>query len=154
MKTEVDNYRGWEITFDTDKESFTAYSNTHDSEVEKPSYASIKKYIDDFLKDNQNFKPFMVEYDPTGYSSREKSVKVIGLRKDNAFVGEDENGKKFQIGKYEEDSYILAVPENVAVVAEYKRLLDEADKYRDLAKKYIEKNLKRKTLLEIKKELL
>ena len=61
MKVFIENYRGWDISFDTDKESFYAQSDEYDVGETKKSFASAKKYIDDFLKDNLQFQPIWVE---------------------------------------------------------------------------------------------
>ena len=39
MKTEIAKYRGWEISFDTDKETFYALSNDYDRDETKKSFS-------------------------------------------------------------------------------------------------------------------
>ena len=51
MKVQIENYRGWNIEFDTEKESFYCHSEQHDKDENKKSFASTKKWIDDFIKD-------------------------------------------------------------------------------------------------------
>ena len=120
MKVEIENYRGWQISFDTEKETFYCHSEQWDRDENKKSYASTKKWIDDFIKENETFKPVWIETKPTSYNS-EKRIKLIGLRKDGKFIYEDEKGEKKQLSQYEEKNYILYNPEN--------------DKYREEAKK-------------------
>ena len=45
--------------FDTEKEDFFTVSNEYDTQQTKKSYASAKKYIDDYLKENQNFNQWV-----------------------------------------------------------------------------------------------
>jgi lipopolysaccharide export LptBFGC system permease protein LptF len=153
MITEVDKYKGWDISFDTDKETFFAYSSVHDSEITgKVSYAATKKYIDDFIATNETFKPFNVQRNPIG-SNNLSIITIVGIRKDGVFVY-DENGKKNQISKYTESDIILFEPENQSIIIEYNRMRNEAETLRKSAENYIKTNLKVKTLAEIKKELL
>ncbi len=153
MKTEVDNYRGWEIFFDTDTEKFTAYSNSHDTEIEKGSYSSIKKGIDEFIKENETFKTFYAEPTPGQLMYNGKKIKVIGIRKDGIFIYEDVNGKKRQLSKYDESRFMLINPENEAVLKKYNEMKTEADLLRDEANRYLNHNCKIKTLEEYRKEL-
>lgn len=78
MRVEIANYRGWEISFDTDKEEFYCLSNEYDNDVNKKSFSASKKYIDDYIKLNKEFKPFFV----TSKDSRERKIKIVGVRKD------------------------------------------------------------------------
>jgi hypothetical protein len=150
MITEVDKYRGWEISFDTESEQFSAYSSIYDNEIKKASYATIKKYIDDFIKDNNHFKPFEVWYKP---GSEKGILTIIGIRKDMAFVAENKDGKKFQISKYEEDSIIIPSEKTKAVYEEYYRLKRIAVQANKIASEYLEKNLTEPTIKQYKQSL-
>jgi hypothetical protein len=152
MITEVDKYRGWDISFDTDKETFTAYSNVYDREIVKMSYASVKKHIDDFIKDNQNFKPFYIVRAINIYTNL-KRARVVGLRKDGAFVAEKMDGEKFQVSKYDESSYVLETSEYEEINSEYERLNLIAQQARKNVDDYI-KTKTFKSLADYKKELL
>lgn len=123
MKVKIENYRGWSISFDTDRETFYCHSDQWDRDENKKSYAATKKWIDDFIKENETFKPVWVEAKPGSYLSG-KRIKLIGIRKDGRFIYEDENGEKRQLSDYNEKDYILHNPEN--------------DKYRELAEKISE----------------
>ena len=120
MKVEIENYRGWSISFDTEKETFYCHSEQWDRDENKKSYAATKKWIDDFIKENETFKPVWIEKKPSSYNS-DKRIKLIGIRKDGRFIYEDKNGEKKQLSEYEENGYILYNPEN--------------DKYREEAEK-------------------
>jgi hypothetical protein len=65
------------------------------------SFASTKKYIDDYIKENSSFKPVMVQKFETTFSSAE-IIKLVGIRKDNKFMYEDKNGKIKQLSTYDE----------------------------------------------------
>jgi len=124
MRVTVDTYRGYDIEFDTDSYKFLSIISEEDSKESK-SYPAVKKWIDDYLKENNNFKPFLVVVHPTSSSyGYKKEFKVIGIRKDNRFIGEDKNGDKFQLSIYDERSFILHKEENVEIIKSI-NLLDE-----------------------------
>jgi len=106
MFTLIENYRGYDILFDSEKETFI--SHIDDGKKEKKSFASSKKLIDDYLKDNANFKPFKIhhEYNP------KQTVTVVGIRKDGRFSTENNKGEKGQVADYDERHWILPNPEN------------------------------------------
>jgi hypothetical protein len=111
MKIEIENYRGWAISFDTEQETFYCHSEQWDIEESKKSFASVKRWIDEFIKDNHEFKPVWFERRPNSYSSHE-CIKIIGIRKDGKFVYEEEGGGKKAIPSYNERDYILSTPKN------------------------------------------
>ncbi len=43
MKIEIENYRGWDISFDTEKETFYAISSHFDTDKTKQSFAATPK---------------------------------------------------------------------------------------------------------------
>jgi hypothetical protein len=117
MKVLIDNYRKFEINFDTDTDEFYSVSDYYDTEVKKKSFASSKKAIDDFIKANSEFKPFDVV--PTyGNSSYKKAGKIIGIRKDKRFIIQYENGETGQVSEYDEKDYALPNEANEAIYAE------------------------------------
>ena len=107
----IENYRGWDISFNTVKETFYAQSDEYDRGETKKSFASAKQYIDDFIKENNQFKPVWVER-LSFYGSVEGKIKLIGIRKDKRFVYEGKDGKKEQLAEYSEKDYILYNKEN------------------------------------------
>ena len=133
MRILIENYRGWEIYFDTDKEEFYTVSNEYDKQETKRSYASSKKYIDDYIKSNNVFKPIKVQKMPTMFSEG-KVITLIGIRKDKAFMYEDEEGRKQQLSSYDERDYFIVDSRNdvhfkrIAELAiERKRIDDEVN---------------------------
>lgn len=127
MKVAIENYRGFEIEFDTEKEVFSAYSNQYDRQETKKSYSAALKHVDDFLKENQNFKPVWIEATPNNYSSNRK-IKLIGIRKDGRFIYEGKNGEKEQLSEYNEKGYILLDEANAPHWAEIASIQIEVDK--------------------------
>lgn len=111
MKIEIETYRGWEISFDTNKDIFYAQSDEYDRGETKKTFLSAKSYVDDFLKNNIDFKPFWVETIPNIFNDHTQ-IKIIGIRKDKRFVFEGQDGKKEQLGEYDEKDYILVNTEN------------------------------------------
>jgi hypothetical protein len=106
MRVLIETYRGFEISFDSSNEKFWYLSERYDTESSSKSFAAIKKGVDDFIKDNKDFKPFWIENDLNknyGY----KKLKIIGIRKDGAFVFENSKGEKEQLSKHIESDYIL-----------------------------------------------
>ena len=119
MKIEIENYRGWDISFDTDKETFYAQSDEYDRGETKKSFASAKQYIDDFIKDNLEFNPVWIETPASSYRNQSK-IKLIGIRKDKRFIYEGKDGKKEQLSEYSEKGYILSNEANDVPYAELK----------------------------------
>lgn len=111
MRTLITEYRGWEIFFDTDKEEFYTVSNEYDKDNIKKSFASTKKFIDDYIKENNEFKPILVQKEPSIFNNGEV-IKLIGIRKDGDFMYEDKDGKKQRLSSYNEKDYFLINPEN------------------------------------------
>lgn len=120
----IQEYRGWEITFNKEDETFNAVSNEYDSEIDKKSFSATKTYIDDYIKKNQKFKPVMVQTMNDMFRSG-NAIKLIGIRKDGRFMYEDEEGKKQQLSSYYEDHYFLVDEENDSVFKEMKELDDK-----------------------------
>lgn len=116
MNVKIEDYRGWEIYFNTDREDFYTVSNEYDHDQKKRSYSSIRKYIDDYIKDNFEFKPITVHR----LGEVERPIKIIGIRKDGRFVYEDKEGKKHQFSSYDEYSYFLV---NDANESSFKELI-------------------------------
>jgi len=108
----IENYRGFDIEFDTNCEKFQCVA-TDENTKESSSFAAVKKFVDDYKKANQDFSPFWVEFTPSGYSSfKDNNLKVIGIRKDGRFVAENKNGIQQQISDYDLNDYMLLKPEN------------------------------------------
>jgi hypothetical protein len=153
MKVEIEKYRGWQISFDIDKETFYAQSDDHDRGETKKSFAAAKTYIDEFIKENNTFKPVWIEKKPNSFygGGRNNKIKLIGIRKDKRFVFENEKGEKEQLSEYNEKDYIIVNPENEKY---YKQLADCDDKMEAIReeKNAIEKKIIGKGLEDIKKQ--
>jgi len=121
----IENYKGWEIYFDNNKENFYTSSDSYDRECIKTSYAAAKKYIDDFIKDNITFEPIVIEKkDHRGATQ----IKLIGIRKDGRFVYEGKDGKKEQLSEWDEKYYYLPTEENneaLKKIAEKQQIIDD-----------------------------
>jgi len=151
----IENYRGFDIEFETSNERFQCVCTEEDTK-ESASFAAIKKFVDDYKKSNQDFKPFWIEPTPTDYY-KDKALKVVGIRKDNRFVAEDKDGNKEQISDSYLSSYMLLKEENKEYMAELKEQKQKEEAQR------IENNQTRNniiakmnivTLKDYKKELL
>ena len=145
MSVLIEKYRGVEILFDPSNERFS-YSFDLGSWHEKQSYASCKKSIDDYFRNNETFAPFKVRNISSG-----RILEVVGIRKDGRFVY-DINGKKEQMSEYNEKDYIELDESHESVYAEIAALECEIDNVRKKISKAKNK-ITGKTLKEIKKEM-
>lgn len=152
MKAEIEIYRGWTISFDTEKETFYCHSEQYDKDENKKSYPATKKWIDDFIKENETFKPVWIETKPNSYSTKQK-VKLIGLRKDGRFVYEDEKGEKQQLSEYNEGDYILYDEKNEKYKTEAARIYNQIDELTSERKSILAK-ITGIDLVDYKKQLL
>ena len=100
MKILIENYRGFDIEFDTNHEIFQCIC-TDEKAKESKSFSAVKKFVDEYKKDNVGFNPFWVELIPEKSYSNLKKAKIIGLRKDGRFICEDAKGQKTYIPDYE-----------------------------------------------------
>jgi hypothetical protein len=151
MKVEIEIYRGWSISFDTEKETFYCHSEQWDKDENKKSFASTRKWIDDFIKENEVFKPIWIETKPKAY--HEKKIKLIGIRKDGRFIYEDAKGEKKQLSDYNEKDYILYNEENEKYKIEASKI-DEQVEALGLQKNAILEKIKGVELVDYKKEIL
>jgi hypothetical protein len=152
MKVLIENYRGWEIYFNTDGEDFYTTSNEHDTQQSKRSYAATKKFIDDFIKENTEFRPFKIECMPSLYKNRDVKT-IVGIRKDGALVYRDKDGSKRQFRTHNEKEYFLVDPENEAIfkqIDEIEQLISAHSK----EMKELEKMVKKVTVQELKSKYI
>ena len=152
MRTLITEYRGWEIFFDTNKEEFYTVSNEYDKDNSKKSFASTKKFIDDYIKENNEFKDILVQKEPSMFNNVEV-IKLIGIRKDGDFMYEDKDGKKQRLSSYNEKDYFLINPENdehFKKIAELEKKRDEiGSEIKEIKKKLIKVDVK-----QVKKNIL
>jgi hypothetical protein len=126
MRVLIETYRGFEISFDPGNEKFWYLSERYDSESSSKSFSAIKKAVDDFIKENKDFKPFWIENNLTkGYGYQK--LKIVGIRKDGAFVFENSKGEKEQLSKHNEDNYIVYNEANDELHTEIAELEDKAN---------------------------
>lgn len=143
MNVKIENYRGFDIMFETDSERFS-FSLDKGSWKEKQSYAACKKNIDDFIKENQNFTPFFV------INKNGSKVKIIAIRKDKRFVSESVRGNE-QFYEYEEERYYLYEEKYEEIINNIKKLENQiSEKHKEIS---IEQaKIAGKTLREYKNE--
>lgn len=144
-RIKIEDYRDFEISFDTENETFYTLSERHDSDKTKNSYSSIKKFIDEFIKDNVEFKPFNIEGIPDASFGR--TGRVIGIRKDGRFIYIPKGSEKpIQLSEYDEKSTMIHDPENIPFWEELEKIKIERDalrtKEKEINSKFKIKNLK------------
>jgi len=150
----IEEYKGFNIEFDTDFEKFQCII-TEENSKESISFKSIKSFIDEYIKTNNTFKPFVVESIPGSYY-RIKNLKIIGMRKDGRFVTEDEKGVKSQVSDYNLKVYMMFYEENIIPLLQLKKLDDDFEIYKsEIVKQQtaIRKTLKIITLEDYKQSL-
>lgn len=128
-RAEICEYRGWIISFNTETESFYVQSDEYDRGETKKTFSSVKKYVDDFIKENNQFVPVIAERLEGGYGA--DSIKIIGIRKDERFIYEDEEGNKKQLSEYNEKYYILFNEENIKHKEKIRQLKIQIDDLHD-----------------------
>lgn len=136
----IENYRGFDITFDTSDEKFECVC-TENISKESGSFTAVKNFIDAFKKTNQDFKPFWIVQIPGSFGSGKKRLKVIGIRKDKRFVVETEDNKQEQLSDYSAKDYMLMKPENEEILNKLNELAKKEEKQR------LENNAIRKELI-------
>jgi uncharacterized protein YutD len=156
MEIKIEDYRGFEITFDTDDETFRAVNDNYDTERKKKTYSSVKKDIDDYIKANADFKPFLIQQKIKHgriKSSNFDPIRVVGLRKDGRFMIE-RNGKVEQLSDYDIRDYCVYNPQNDILKAEYLALREQE---RDIDAKILamgERFVPGKLLVQVKAEMM
>lgn len=142
----IETYRGIEIWFNTNNESFQC--DIDDERSVKKSYPAIKKFIDEFKKENDSFKSFNVEPNPIRTHGG-KFGKIIGIRKDKKFVIELPDGKQEQIPDYRLDNFILPVNENEPIKEEIAKAQERISELYEIIND-LESGLKIVTLKDVK----
>lgn len=125
MRVLIEKYRGFDIYFNPDQEMFEVEADSY-GKCSK-SFAAVKSGIDEYLKNNLEFKPFKAIAIDSG-----DIINIIGIRKDERFNYEDSKGKKQQLSDYYEKNYVVYNSEihdqHFATLAYLKVLKDEAVK--------------------------
>jgi len=146
MNVKIETYRGFEIFFVTDSERFS-YSTDTGSWSQKQSYAACKRSIDEYLKENSNFKPFTIQNIYNG-----SITTITGIRKDGVFVYLDSDGKNQQFSKYDERNHIIYDGSNDKLFAEAERKQKEIAELQKIRNAIIE-TVSGKAVTEYRKEL-
>jgi len=143
MNVKIETYRGFDISFNTDNSEFECAIK--DRSKESKSFEAIKKWIDEYLKDNATFEPFIVIRKPDSWRGREW-YKIIGIRKDGRFIAEGQKGEKEQISEYDERDYLIEKPEHkeqyAAIIVQQLAVEKEQEKLDNLRKKVTGTTLK------------
>ena len=148
----IETYRGFDIEFDTNCEKFQCIC-TEENVKESTSFTAVKKYVDDYKKANQDFKPFWIEHVP---EYKRGKLKVIGVRKDGRFVAENSKGDKIQISNYDLNDYMLLQPENEMAMNKLSELKAKEEQQRlenNETRKLIISEINIVTLKDYKKQL-
>jgi hypothetical protein len=146
MKIEIEKYKGFEIRFDTEKETFEC--DIDDSRSVKKSYSAIKKFITDWIKDNEVFKPFKIQGIPDSYASKEIKT-IIGKHGNGNLIYKDKYDKIQQLSVYDFKNYMLVNKEN----DQFYILLDQIQSERDVINKR-QKELESKFIVKTVKDYL
>jgi len=123
----IEKYRGIEIEFDLDDSKFISVV-TDGYEKESKSHKAVRKFIDDYKKENDTFKSFYVHGRPGGYNV--EVFHIIGVRKDGAFLYEGYDKKKYKVSSYNEADLLLHNEANDKFLEELKQLNKEFDDYK------------------------
>lgn len=123
----IELYRGFDIKLNTDDGTFVAIGSAYDAQSKHSSLKAARKAVDDFIKANVIFEPFDI-YKTGGHSGRDmwQAHRVVGIRKDGAFVLE-KDGDRRQLSSYHEKEFSIAPPDPAKVeqIAELDKRIDE-----------------------------
>lgn len=124
MIIEIENYKGWEIRFNTDAETFEC--DIDDSRSVKKSYSAIKNFISAWVKENQTFRQFKIQYKPDSWRES-KILTVVGKHGNGNLLTKDKDGKTEQLSTYNHSDYMLYDEKNEPLWAELAELSKEHD---------------------------
>lgn len=132
-KVKIQTYRGFDILFSIYNEKFT-YALDDTYWHEKQSISAVKKAIDEYVKSNANFKPFVVvRFDSSGNIGEQ--TKIVGFRKDGRFVTENNQ----QISDYSLTQFAIYDPANEIHYATISSLEAEIEQIKSQIKKELGK---------------
>lgn len=101
----IETYRGFDIKFNTDSVKFECILGESNDNRSSIAFPSIKKMIDEFLKQNNDFKSFRVVPHPKSMWKTQGAT-ILGIRKDGRLTAENDGGK-FQLSNYDMEQYII-----------------------------------------------
>lgn len=144
----IQNYRGWDIFFDTYTDQFVCRmsdkDNQSDAEKESKSITAIRKYIDEYLKVNQKFEKVDIVKVRNSIEPYYDVYTIIGLRKDGGFTIQDQDGGISKLSKYDENKVELLTEKHIMYNDVYKVWNQRSKEFHDT---------KRNSLSELRKEL-
>jgi hypothetical protein len=110
METLIENYKNFDIKFDTKYERFNATSEYHDFTLFEETFSGIKLSIDRHVDKNPRFEEFYANLNDSyyGYSK----VKIVGIVQGRKFLYVDENGKTRRMLIDESDDYFVYNSQN------------------------------------------
>lgn len=130
MRALIENYRGFNIYYETYNENFEVDISVDSQEgIRIRSYSEATKYIDEFLKTNNDFIKIKICKFPSYFHDYAEAV-IIGLRKDNRLAIERDDGKKELLSDYDEKEWFIKYDENSSIIEKL-----EALKVRDISKR-------------------
>jgi hypothetical protein len=145
MLVTIETYRGIDIEFETSSEKFQCLIDEV-SNKQSDAYSTIKKYIDEYLRNNHDFKPFKVFKYSSRFSDNNniEIYGIVGIRKDGDYIIL-RNGKKERLSNYDLTDYFVFNEKDTPILDEIAKVENEYTAYH---KKYTEK------LKELKSEVI
>ncbi|TXH55451.1 MAG: hypothetical protein E6Q97_08835 [Desulfurellales bacterium] len=111
----IELYRGFDISLNTESGAFVAIGSAYDTQSTHSSLNAARRAVDDFIKANVIFEPFDI-YKTGGYGGNGmwQAHRVVGIRKDGAFVLE-KDGNRWQLSSYDEKEFSITPPDPAKV---------------------------------------
>lgn len=111
----IELYRDFDIKLNTDDGAFVAIGSAYDAQSTHSSLKAARKAVDDFIKANVIFEPFDI-YKTGGHGGNGmwQAHRVVGIRKDGAFVLE-KDGNRWQLSSYDEKDFSVTPPDPAKV---------------------------------------
>lgn len=120
----IEVYRNFNISFCPSDEMFQVWSEHYDNESKKKSFSACKSYIDEYIKTNREFVPFLVQDD------RGNIKKIVGIRKDLRFNYVESNKSPQQLGDYDRKYLFKYNQSNDVIFDELKQIDSEIESLR------------------------
>ena len=129
----IETYKGFEITLDTSTGKFTGDGATSrmGKEFESTSLKTLKKKINDFIKENQSFGAFKVRPKSEGNTWDLKKLKdlttVKGVTSNKRLTIEKPDGRSATIGKHDINRYVIYNEEHNSFIDKALKIKAESD---------------------------
>jgi hypothetical protein len=116
----LQKFKGFYIRLDLDSGEFFAWSKFNQQSEKSTTMKAIKAKINKFVKENGQFKPFVVtemrvDRDSGAVSWIQESYTVIGARANGNFVAVNKEGETKLLTDYDKKSMYLDIPEQARV---------------------------------------